>query len=73
LVECIRHQCWLNHCERVVYVGVVEDVSVKRGLVGRVVEDLQELTSTQMEHELRVNAEALAQLETGGICRETCQ
>ena len=46
---------------------------IERGLVGGIVEYLQKLTPTQMEHELRVNAETFAQLETGGICNDASQ
>ena len=40
------------------------DIPVESSLIGRVVEYLQELTSTQVEHELRINREILSQLET---------
>ena len=44
---------------------------VKGRFVRRVIEDLQELASTKMEHELRVDAESLAQLETRRVCAGT--
>ena len=43
------------------------DIPVESSLIWRVVENLQELTSTQVEHELRINREILSQLETRWI------
>lgn len=61
--KAIRHECRLNHDQRVVDIFSVEHVAVECSLVGRVVEHLQELRSTKVEHELRVNAEVFAQTE----------
>jgi len=38
-------------------------IPVESSFIWRVVENLQELTSTQVEHELRINGEILSQLE----------
>ena len=38
-------------------------MSVESGLIWRVVEDLQELRTTQVEHELRVKGEVLLEAE----------
>lgn len=46
---------------------VILNSPIESRLVGRIVEYLQELTSSKVEHELRVNAEALGQLETRWI------
>jgi hypothetical protein len=43
------------------------DIPVESSLIWRVVENLQELTSTQVEHELRIDREILSQLETRWI------
>lgn len=54
MVEAVAVECWLNHDEGVANILVVQDVTVEGSFVGRVVEDLQELRPTKMEHELRV-------------------
>jgi hypothetical protein len=41
----------------------MKNVPVESGLIGTVIEHLQELTSPQMEHELRVDAEVIGQAE----------
>jgi hypothetical protein len=43
VIEAVAVQCWLNHDEGVADILVVQDVTVEGGLIGRVVEDLQEL------------------------------
>lgn len=65
--KTVRHQRGLNHDQRVVDVLRVEHMTVEGSFVGRVVEDLQELRSTQMEHELRVDAEVFSQTERGRV------
>lgn len=54
VVEAVAVERGLDHDERVADVLVVEDVAVEGRLVGGVVEDLQELRATEMEHELWV-------------------
>ena len=66
-VESVRHEGRLNHDQRIVDIGVVQDVSVKGRLVWRVVEHLEELRTTKMEHELRVNGKVGSELERRGI------
>lgn len=46
---------------------VVSDLSIECSLIRTVIEDLQELAPTQMEHQLRVDAEVVAQAEAGGV------
>lgn len=50
----VRIQCRLDHDERVSSIFVVKDMSVESSLIGRIVEYLQELTSAEMEHKLRI-------------------
>jgi len=66
-VESIRHKSWLNHNQRVVDILLVEYMPIESGLIRTVVEYLQKLTSSQMEHELGVNAKVISQSETPGI------
>lgn len=54
VVESIAVEGGLDHDERVADVFVVQNVAVKGSLVRGVVEDLQELRSSEMEHELWV-------------------
>ena len=67
MVEVVAVKCGLDHDERVANVLVVENVPVEGCLIGRVVEDLQELRTTQVEHELRVECEVLLQAEAAGV------
>ena len=46
---------------------MVENVSVERSLIGGVVEDLQELRSSEMEHELWVKSKVLFKAEGAGV------
>jgi len=62
-LESVRHERRLDHDERVVHVLAVEYVPVVRRLVRRVVKHLQELAAAQVEHELGVDVEILAQAE----------
>lgn len=54
VVEAVAVERGLDHDERVADVFVVQNVAVESGLVGGVVEDLQELRATKVEHELWV-------------------
>lgn len=63
LLQRVRIKSGLDHDERVTSILVVQDVAVESSLIGRVVENLQELTSAKMEHELRVQSEVLFQSE----------
>ena len=54
VVEAVAIERGLNHNERVTNILVVQHVAVESGLVRRVVEDLQELRATKVEHELWV-------------------
>lgn len=63
LVKCVAHQCWLDHDERVVDISLVENMAVECCLIWRVVEYLQELRATEVEHELRVDGKVGAELE----------
>lgn len=62
-LEAVRHERGLDHDQRVVDVFTVQNVTVVGSLVRRVVEDLQELGTTEMEHELGVDREVLCEAE----------
>ena len=63
LIKCVRVEGGLDHDERVADIFVVEDMPVECRLVRRVVEDLQELTPSQVEHELWVQGKVLFEAE----------
>lgn len=67
LVKGIRVERRLNHNERIAHIFAEQAVSVERRLVGRVVEDLEELRTPEMEHELRVESKVRVQAEGGGV------
>lgn len=58
-LKAVGHQGGLDHDQRVVDILTVQDVAVVGSLVRRVVEDLQELRATQVEHELRIDGKVL--------------
>ena len=62
-LEPVGHERGLDHDQRAVHVLAVEHVAVVGGLVGRVVEHLEELAAAQVEHELGVDIERLAEPE----------
>ena len=67
LIESVGVQCWLNHDQRVAHILVVENVAIESSFIRRVVENLEELTSSQVEHELRVESKVLFQSEGGWV------
>ena len=54
LIKRIGVESGLDHDKRISNILMIQHVSIERSLVRRIVEDLQELTSSEMEHELRV-------------------
>lgn len=66
-METVAVQDRLDHDEALTQVFPVEHVPVESGLVGAVVEYLQELRPTEVEHKLRVEGELLRDPETVGI------
>ena len=57
--KTVAVQSRLNHNERVAHVFVIQHMPIESRLVGRIVEDLQELRPTKMEHKLWVQREVL--------------
>jgi len=66
-IERVAVEDRLDHDQRLGEVLAHQHVSVECGLVGRVVEDLQELRAAQVVHELREKTEVLRQPEAVGI------
>jgi len=82
-IESVRHKSRLNHDKRIVNVFFVQGMAkslsaqtfrekkivlpIESSFIRTVIEYLQELTSTKMEHELRINAEVIRQSETRWI------
>ena len=62
-VEGVRRQRGLNHHQRIEDVFTHQNHAEIRRLVGRIVEHLHELRSSQVEHELRVNAKLRHELK----------
>jgi hypothetical protein len=60
----------LDHDERIADVLMVENMSVECSLIWRVVEYLQELTTSEVEHELRVEREVLFQSDSARLASE---
>jgi len=63
LIERVGVEGGLNHDERIAHVFVIQHVPIEGRLVRRVVENLQKLASTQVEHELGIECEVLLQSE----------
>jgi hypothetical protein len=70
-VNLVLIECWLNHDQAVADIFVIQHVPVECRFVGRVVENLKELASTEMEHELRVQCEIAFQSVIMLVCRST--
>ena len=63
LFQRVRIESGLDHNQRVAGIFMVQDMSVESRFIWRVVENLQELTSAKMEHELGVKSEVLFKSE----------
>ena len=67
LIKRIRVEGRLNHDERAADVLVVENMTIEGRLVRRIVEDLQELASAKVKHELWIQGEVLLQPKGGRV------
>lgn len=62
-VEAVAVQNWLYHYQRLCQIFPHQHVTIEGCFIRRVVKHLQELRAAQVIHELRVQAEVLAQTE----------
>lgn len=62
-VEGVSIQNGLNHDETLGQILTIQTSSIERRLIRRIVEHLQELRTTQVEHELGIQGEIVGQTE----------
>jgi len=61
MIKTIAVKSWLDHDKRVADILMVENMTIESCLIRGIVEDLQELGTTKMEHKLWVKCEVLLQ------------